>query len=480
MWIICRKGRGTVSLWEVVPELANSPYNENLIVHNLKGKLLIHIGGHFGPIEMCAQSSMTAFELKGRQRKLCFEIPEDELTIAIESIWPEQVIPDPISEIDPNIQRAMVDGEPLFVTPEDKIKLLEEVIFLSIQIVKNGQTKKENMISLTILNYMGNIIISNIITPRNYVKMNPEQSGIHEDQLVSKLDEFEAKFQIQQIVRDKIIVAHNLTRILVVAEIPTKIIKGYIDLSLLPVLVHQQKTNLKTITIKKITEVLQIKPSEYISNLKSEEEARILFQTWNSLAYEFMFTQNLSPFVNKRFSTVQSNAVMTITEEINVTNNSGDIEEIFNVGEEFDEFLQEIEIMDLTEETSDNDVIITREELPNLSRKNLFEEFQELIPVNSPTRKVNYQYQHLETTDVRVVTPSVDIDIWPKFVYNHKEITRFTKLKEDKVHKVVLNGKKSYQVKAWFLQDDNSQMICVCRDSNNPKKGRNVGVLFKK
>ena len=193
-----------------------------------------------------------------------------------------------------------------------------------------------------------------------------------------------------------------------------------------------------------------------------------------------MFTQNLSPFVNKRFFTVQSNAVMTITEEINVTNNSGEIEEIFNVGEEFDEFLQEIEIMDLTGETSDNDVVITREELPKSSRKNLFEEFQELIPVNSPTRKVNYQYQHLETTDVKVVTPSVDIDIWPKFVYNHKEITRFTKLKEDKVHKVVLNGKKSYQVKAWLLQDDNSQMICVCRDSNNPKKGRNVGILFKK
>jgi len=74
--------------------------------------------------------------------------------------------------------------------------------------------------------------------------------------------------------------------------------------------------------------------------------------------------------MNKRFSTAQSNAVMTITEEIDVTKNSGDIEKIFNVGEEFDEFLQEIEIMDLTGYTSDNDVIITREELPCSSRKN--------------------------------------------------------------------------------------------------------------
>jgi len=120
-----------------------------------------------------------------------------------------------------------------------------------------------------------------------------------------------------------------------------------------------------------------------------------------------MFTQNLSHVMNKRFSTAQSNAVMTITEEIDITNNSGDIEEIFNVGEKFDEFLQEIEIMDLTGDTSDNDVVITREELPCSYRKNLFEEFQDLIPVNSPTR-VNQQYQHLETTDVKVLTPNVD------------------------------------------------------------------------
>jgi len=53
----------------------------------------------------------------------------------------------------------------------------------------------------------------------------------------------------------------------------------------------------------------------------------------------------------------------------------------------------------------------------------------------------------LETTDVKVVTPNVDIDIWPKFVHNHKEVTRYVKLKEDNVHKVILNGKKSYQVK---------------------------------
>ena len=49
---------------------------------------------------MCAQSSMTA------------EIQEDELAIAIESIWPEQAIPEPMSEIDPNIQRAIAGGEP--------------------------------------------------------------------------------------------------------------------------------------------------------------------------------------------------------------------------------------------------------------------------------------------------------------------------------------------------------------------------------
>ena len=48
----------------------------------------------------------------------------------------------------------------------------------------------------------------------------------------------------------------------------------------MPILVSQQKTNFKIITIRKIAEVLLMKRIEYESNLKSED-AKILFQAWN-------------------------------------------------------------------------------------------------------------------------------------------------------------------------------------------------------
>ena len=63
-------------------------------------------------------------------------------------------------------------------------------------------------------------------------------------------------------------------------------------------------------------------------------------------------------------------------------------------------FFQEIEIMDLTGEISGSDVIIT-EDLPCSSRKNLFEEFQDLILADIPNKEskstistfANYRYQ---------------------------------------------------------------------------------------
>ena len=169
-------------------------------------------------------------------------------------MWPEQIIPKIQTVEEFKIQKALNKRKAVYI--EDFEDLLENVVFVFASKAKNGTLTIEHLIVVTILAANTSILLSTIVCPRNFVIISKNQTGIHEDQLRNQMDEIEAKNEIQKIVRGKVIIGFEIAEMMEITRVPSDSIKGYIDISILPILLKEFHANKKKVRIKNITNIL--------------------------------------------------------------------------------------------------------------------------------------------------------------------------------------------------------------------------------
>ena len=189
------------------------------------------MGGLDTPIQLPSHNSVEAFELKERSRNLIIQTHELRTIIVIESITKKgghKTLP----KNDPKcrVYQAIMNKKNYEITEDEEVKIPSSILYIAAQGIKDNEKETENLLEVTIINYKGQILLSTVVSPRQYVPFNESHTGFPEDEMTQGKDEILVLENIKRLVMQKVIVCYGALNIFRICSISTSLTNDFVDL----------------------------------------------------------------------------------------------------------------------------------------------------------------------------------------------------------------------------------------------------------
>lgn len=224
-------------LVDLIPIDLKKTDTNKMIIHAPTNNIILLIAGTLEPIKLPWQNSISITNGEGRERNMQIHTNQPNTLIVIELHKPEtELIPNTkvIKDWVYNINQTDLKSHYSF--NRKRIPRIEDehakILCVAAQYVITKGENETVLVSISIENYEGKLLVNSIVTPRQPIKHFQSHShGLKEADILGRWDEHLCKIKLHRLLDGKIVVGCNVYELLKALGIPTQRLLGIRDLS---------------------------------------------------------------------------------------------------------------------------------------------------------------------------------------------------------------------------------------------------------
>lgn len=222
---------------DIFPIQWNQMDTQHMLIHAVSAPLILLIAGTSQPTELPRFNTLEIKDGEGRERTLQILTNQKGVIIAVEFLKKDKDLPlgkKVSKDWIYNINQSDLKEHKSFT--RKRINKLEDeqekLLFIAASYVTIRPENENALVSLSIENYSGKLLINSIITPRGSVKHYQSHThGLKELDIIGRWDEHEAKVQLFGLLEGKILVGCNMYDFIKAVSFPSQRLLGIRDIS---------------------------------------------------------------------------------------------------------------------------------------------------------------------------------------------------------------------------------------------------------